>query len=378
MERTLSASIGLACLLGMAGSGQAEPAAAPEPFKFEITRPDRAWSMRFGLTAQVWVVAEDSGPVGGDRESSAMVQVRRVRPTIQGTAFTSKFRYMVHVSVTPNAFEFMDLVADYAFTPTFRVRIGQWKIPFTRYRIRSYKNRQVVDWSITSQTFGAERQIGVLLHDGYDAARPPKLEWAVGLFNGVNSRTAHAIGPSRLYEPDPAPVASRGLHPELVARLGYNHAGIDTTGEGDLEGGPFRFAVSVSGAWDFAPVLAEDWAIRGAVDALVKVRGFSVSGTFYGATIQDGPSLADQQPGALGACAATGYVIGRRVEIAARYAAVFPAGDADSLQEVRGGINVFVLGRRVQWRTDAGVMFGPGGGDPYREVQVRSIVQMSL
>jgi len=324
------------------------------------------------------LVAEDSGPVGGSREQSVAVQVRRVRPTVSGTAFTTSFHYMVHVSVTPNAFEFMDLVADYAFVPGFHVRIGQWKIPFTRYRIRSYKNRQVVDWAIPAQYFGAERQIGLLLHDGYDDGTPPRFEWAVGVFNGINSRAAHAIGPSKIYDPQPGQEDGRGIHPEVVLRLGYNHGGIDTTGEGDLEGGPFRFAVSLSGAWDFAPVFAQDWAIRGAADALMKVRGFSLSGTFYVATVQDGPTLGEQRFGALGVWAATGYVIRQRAEIAGQYAAVLPMGEGEPLHEVRGGINVFILGRRVQWRTDGGVIVGRDAGGPDTEVQVRTILQMTL
>ena len=371
------------CTMCFATLWPSAPACAETPpdlksFKFEIASPDRTYSLRFSLAAQLWMVTHDSGSVGGAREQSAVVQVRRVRPTISGTAFSPAFRYMVHVSVTPNAFEFMDLTADYAFTPGFRVRIGQWKIPFTRYRIRSYKNRQVVDWAITAKYFGAERQIGVLLHDGYDSGVPPRCEWAVGVFNGINSRTAHGVGPSMIYEPPTDPEQGRGLHPEVVFRLGYNHGGINTTGEGDLEGGPFRFAVSLGGAVDFAPVFAEDWGIRGAADALIKAHGFSLAGTFYVATVQDGPTLGDQRLGALGAWAATGYVIKKRVEIAGQYAAVIPAQEGEPVHEVRGGVNVFILGRRVQWRTDGGVVLGRDDAGATTDIQMRSILQMTL
>ena len=230
----------------------------------------------------------------------------------------------------------------------------------------------------SAKYFGAERQIGVLLHDGYDSGVPPRCEWAVGVFNGINSRTAHGVGPSMIYEPPTDPEQGRGLHPEVVFRLGYNHGGINTTGEGDLEGGPFRFAVSLGGAVDFAPVFAEDWGIRGAADALIKAHGFSLAGTFYVATVQDGPTLGDQRLGALGAWAATGYVIKKRVEIAGQYAAVIPAQEGEPVHEVRGGVNVFILGRRVQWRTDGGVVLGRDDAGATTDIQMRSILQMTL
>ncbi len=353
------------------------PKVDPRTFKFEIASPDRAWTLRIGLTAQIWTVIEDSGPLGGERDRSVDLELRRVRPTLSGSAFTSDLRYLLHIALLPGKWEFMDMMVDYAFTPRFHVRVGQWKIPYTRYRIRSYKNRQVVDWAGVSTYFGAERQVGVLLHDGYDARTPPPFEWAIGVFTGANARTAHAVGPSKLYEADPD-VEDRNFHPEIVGRIGYNHNGINTTGENDLEGGGFRFAVSMSGTWDLAPVWAEDWALRGAVDVLMKVRGFSLSGTFYAATVQDGPSLGDQAPGALGVYAATGYVIKKRVEIAGQYAAVIPHGGVGTFHEPRAGVNVFIVGRRVQWRTDVGAVIGCAGCDREVDVQVRSVVQMAL
>jgi hypothetical protein len=357
---------------------QAEPAKVdPRSFKFEIRSPDGAWKMRIGLTAQAWAVVEDAGPIGGERDRSFDLELRRVRPTLSGTAFTSDFSYLLHIALLPGKWEFMDMMVDYAFAPRLHLRVGQFKIPYTRYRIRSYKNRQVVDWAAVSTYFGAERQVGVLLHDGYDAKKPPRFEWALGVFTGTNARTAHAVGPSRLYEPDPD-LEGRNFHPEIVGRMGYNHNGIDTTGEADLEGGPFRFSVSLSGTWDLAPVHAQDWALRGAVDALFKVRHFSLAATVYASTVQDGPSLGDQTPGALGVWAATGYVIGKRVEIAGQYAAVIPAGGTGTFHEPRAGVNVFILGRRVQWRTDFGAVIGCTGCDRDVDVQVRSIVQMSL
>ena len=353
-----------------------EDAVDPLKHKFEIASRDRAWTLRVGLTAQIWLLVEDEMPAGGEREPEATVEFRRVRPTLSGTAFTSRFSYLFHLSVLPDEWEFMDLMGDYAFTPRFHLRFGQWKIPFTRYRTRSYKDRQLVDWAIVSPYFGAERQIGVALHSGYTAKAPEPFEWSLGVFSGVNARSSHGVGPSKLFEAS-TDVERRAIHPEVVARIGYNHNGIDTTGEGDLLGGPFRFAVHASAAWDLQPVFAEDWALRAAVEGLIKVRGFSVAATGYLATVQDGDDPGSQHLGATGAWISAGYVIAHRVEIAGQYAVVLPDGGSP-LQEPRAGVNVFILGRRVQWRTDVGAVLGCDTGDRTADVQVRSLIQASL
>ena len=376
--RVRGRSVPLLALLFLAFSASAAEGEKVDPaaFKFEIVSPDQQWRLRVGLTAQIWLLVEDEMPAGGEGEPVASIGFRRVRPTLSGTAFTSRFSYLFHISVLPDEWEFVDLMGDYAFTPRFHLRFGQWKIPFTRYRTRSYKNRQLVDWAIVSPYFGAERQIGVALHSGYTAGAPEPFEWALGVFSGVNARSAHGVGPSKLYEAS-GDVAGRSIHPEVVVRVGYNHGGIDTMGEGDLLGGPFRFAVHASAAWDLQPVFAEDWALRAAVEGLVKVRGFSFAVTGYLATVQEGDDLGSQRLGATGAWIAAGYVIAHRVEIAGQYAVVLPDGGSP-VQEPRVGVNVFVLGRRVQWRTDVGAVVTCGACDRATDFQVRSIIQASL
>jgi len=367
----------LALLLpATSASGAGAGTVDPESFKFEIASPDRAWTLRIGLTAQIWMLVEDEMPAGGEGEPAVSVAFRRVRPTLSGTAFTNRFSYLFHLSVLPDEWEFMDLMGDYAFTPRFHLRFGQWKIPFTRYRTRSYKNRQLVDWAIVSPYFGAERQLGLALHSGYTAKTPEPFEWALGVFSGVNARSAHGVGPSKLYEASGDDVGP-SIHPEVVARIGYNHNGIDTTGEGDLLGGPFRFAVHASAAWDLQPVFAEDWAIRAALEGLIKVRGLSFAATGYLATVQDGGGAGAQRMGATGVWVAAGYVIAHRVEIAGQYAVVLPT-DQSPVQEPRVGVNVFILGRRVQWRTDVGAVLGCGSCEATTDVQVRSLIQASL
>jgi len=367
-----------------AGGPDAGPDTAPrKPFRLEIASPDGRYRMRFGLVAQAWLrYREDWQSTAGPSSRDARVEFRRIRLVLSGNAFTRDFSYKLQLSVLPGQFEMLDLYGDYSFTPALRLRFGVWKIPFSRFRTRSFADRQLVDWPVITQVFGAERQIGIALHDGYSDRTPPPFEWAFGVFSGVNTRTSHGVGAEMLFgvddEVEPVPI-----HPEIVARVGYNHRGIDTKGEGDLEGGlpdagPFRFAVHLSAAWDLQPTPGQDWAIRTALEGLMKVSGYSLSLGGYLATIQDGPLPAHQIPGAVGLWAGTGYVIGRRVEVVGQYALIRPLDRSASIHEPRIGLDVFILGRRVQWRTDVGAQFSCDEGDDRADVEIRSLIQMSI
>ena len=273
----------------------------------------------------------------------------------------------------------MDITGDLTLASGFQVRIGLWKVPFTRYRVHSYKARPLVDWANVSRLFGAERQVGICFHSGYDARVPSPFEWAIGVFSGVNTRDVHGIGPAILYGLDLDELDKpQYAHPEVVARVGYNHGGIDTTGEADVEGGPFRLAVSLSGAWDLDPVWGRDWAIRGAFEALMKVSGYSLAGSFYLATVEDGETPADQRLSALGVFATTGYVFWQRLGVALQYSAILPQDEGFVQHEARGGIAVYILKQRVQFRLDGGVVVDMVEPEPLTDVQIRGILQMSL
>ncbi len=353
------------------------PAFDPATFKLELASPDGAYSVRVGLTAQVWLVVDGFGAAG--ETPRATVELRRVRPTLSGTAFTPDFRYLLHVGALPGKFEFFDMMGDLRLGPGFHVRVGVWKIPLSRYRTRSYKDRPLVDWANVSTIFGGERQVGLCLHSGYDAKAPPPLEWAVGVFGGINTRDVHGVGASRLYGIDlDEQDEPKYAHPEVVARIGYNHGGIDTASEADLQGGPLRFSVSLGGAWDLDPVWGRDWALRAVLEALIKVSGYSLSGALYLATVEDGETPADQRLSALGVFGTTGYVFRQRLGVAVQYSAILPQDQGVVQHEARGGVAVYILKQRVQFRVDGGAVVDMVEPEPQTDVQIRGILQMTL
>ena len=73
-----------------------KPAFDPATFKLQLASPDGSFSIRFGLTAQIWLVVNEFGELGDTPKTR--VHIRRVRPTLSGTAFTPRFHYLFHVS----------------------------------------------------------------------------------------------------------------------------------------------------------------------------------------------------------------------------------------------------------------------------------------
>jgi hypothetical protein len=117
------------------------------------------------------------------------------------------------------------------------------------------------------------------------------------------------------------PAAFEGVHPEVAVHLSYNHNQIDTTIDTDLEGGPLRFSVGVSGAYDIRPEPMVDFSYRVAPELLLKAYGLSLSSVFYAGFAERGNGLR-HQPAMLGMLAEVSYILWRRLELSGRYAFV--------------------------------------------------------
>ena len=148
----------------------------------------------------------------------------------------------------------MDFYLDYAAHPEARIRVGQSKIPFTRYRIQSFKNLQFVDWAITTKYFGAERQAGsrcttATKSPGGSSTRRGSTPESTP---GRPTRGGSRFSPARTIE-NPSDLVDGSaideFHPAVALHLAYNHAGIVTSYDTDFAGGGFRFMAGVSGVW---------------------------------------------------------------------------------------------------------------------------------
>jgi hypothetical protein len=386
--------------------------------RLKVTTEDGATSMEFHLAAQLrWeYLFVDNGP-DKDRSTTNKLMFRRIRPVIQGTLLTEKLRYNLHLNLVPGQLELMDLFFEYSFHPLLRIMVGQYKIPFTRYRINSFQDTPVIEWSNPTRWIGAERQYGVMLHNGLKDG--PVLEYQIGVFSGINARASNAVGVSRFYTetpPNPSSIADPDPlgrpHGELVAHVAWNHGGINVGRPSDLEGSPPGFSAGLSAAWDFQPAALQDARLRLAPEMLIKAHGFMLQGVFY-LVFWDKAAEHDQGDlGILGGVLQTSYVIRQRYEIALRYtnltflknmrddsrayanariAGAETAEEQDALMqkyrnngmtktehELNLGFNVYIFSAAFKWMVDAGVLMHERVDHFRYDVQLRTQFQLSF
>jgi hypothetical protein len=293
--------------------------------RLELSTDDGNSSIRFRLGVQVlWTYRYEDQGSGKPAEDSNEILFRRIRPELTGSIGSRNFTYRLHLNLVPGALELMDLYVNYRAHEQFEIMFGQEKIPYTRYRLGSWQNRPMVDWDPTTRYFGAERQIGIIFHNNQSA--PPRIEYQFGIFTGVNARASHGIGLPLVYadpRPNPSnlvdPAAPSSFHPELVAHLAYNHGGIDVAAPQDWAGGPARFSIGLSAAWDIRPADMQDLALRLAPEAILKLYGFTLWGVAHLGFSNEMADDDNVQLGLIGAMVQASVVFCERYEIALRY-----------------------------------------------------------
>ena len=396
-----------------------KPKALPRLGPLSIQSKDGNNKLSFGFAGQLRLRVQNTDPgTGGDRETSVELVARRLRPTFRGTVLSPDLGYYFHLSTTPGSLEFMDLYLDYRVRDRFHVRGGQWKIPFTRYRIRSFKALTLADWAIVGKYFGAERQLGLAIHNGYE--KHGAFEYEVGVFSGVNARAAHATGLTSIYgekKSNPSdltdPAAPASVHPELVAHVAYNARGIRTSTDTDWDGGGLRYSVGISAAWDLDADIHRDLTLRLAPEVLIKWRGLSAAAVVYmGFTRLSEDSALEQRLDMMGLLVQTSYLLFSRLELSARYALVqvdesllyaaqrradgIIAAEADATkqkalkaqyknagmvrtqQDVSLGVNLYIRGNSLKWQNDVTISRVDRVDDKRTNVTYRSQFQLTF
>jgi hypothetical protein len=373
----------------------AQAAPAPSgfgPFELEVGQD----SLRFAFMGQLRLTYDDKDGAAG-RTHTDRLTLQRVRPIVEGRFMEKKLQVQLQLNTGPTAVELLDLFAGYTFGPRLQLRVGQQKTPFTRHRQGSFARLTLVDWSPAVRYFGAERQLGVMLHDGFKS--DDGLEYAVGVFSGVNARSAFARGPARVYGvaltnpsdlADPAPAVR--VHPEVVARVGYHRGEDRFASDSDLEGGPLRLTTGLSVAWDLRPEVALDFAVRLAPELTVKLHGWSATAVGYAGFFEasQGGKVA---LGAVGGLVQTAYRFLEHFEVALRYsrvdtlaryradAAAWAATQPDARpssveveQELAGGVNIYLVDHQLKWQSDVALLLTAPGDR--QDVEVRSQLQV--
>lgn len=346
---------------------------------------DETARVRPSLFAQLQL----DGSTRADADFEVRPRLRRLRPILRGAFFDGRITATLHLEVSPESPELIDAWIDGAILPALRLRIGQFKTPFTEYYQRSL-TEMAVDWPLTSRWFGGERQLGLMAH-GADPATG--LSYAAGVFAGQNRRSAFARELPRLYgleDQNPSsftdPVATEPIHAELVARVGHASPGVNTRSRMDLDGGDLRHSVALSAAWDTDPVRGRDFALRIAPEVMLKHGGLSLVAVGYVGWIED--AAGDLAPGAVGLLGELGWHADRHLELSLRYARVhvLPAvvDEARNLDpphashELAFAVGVPIVGRSLIWETDVAWLRGERTTDARDDLRVRSQLQLAF
>ncbi|MBW1907078.1 MAG: hypothetical protein JRJ24_17605 [Deltaproteobacteria bacterium] len=264
---------------------------------------------------------------GSEKDSLETLEFRRIRSTLSSSFIDGRIRSRFQINMTPSAFELIDMW--FAFTrfkfATFRV--GQFKIPYDRYRAQSFAALSLVDWAPTTTMFGSERQIGaeMLGIGGF-----LKAEYAIGVFSGTNARAALAVGITEVYGEVPQSASDFGFgevvsefHPELAARAAKNFGNINTDTNSDITGSKeLRHSVGMGIAWDARPKATEDLALRLSAEWLGKIRHIHMNVVSYLAWYEpwEGGSIVF---GPIGFMAEAGYRFSLMWELALRYSVTY-------------------------------------------------------
>lgn len=246
------------------------------PVRIRVGKSDD-W-VGIGLATQMEFQSENQFESAGfPSESEATLEFRRIRATLSSSFIEGRIRSRFQINLTPSAFELIDLWFSFTRFKFATFRVGQFKIPYDRYRAQSFAALSMVDWAPTTRMFGSERQIGAeMLASGGIF----NLEYSIGIFSGVNARAAHGVGIAEVYGEEPTNASDLGFgdvvsafHPEIAARVAKNFGEINTNTNTDTLGTKvLRHSIGTGIAWDARPDPAEDLALRLSVEWLGKIR----------------------------------------------------------------------------------------------------------
>jgi hypothetical protein len=321
-----------------------------------------------------------SNEVGDDRANSHNFSIPIARFAMWGKAFTERVTFKTEIALGQGRVALKDFWMDYRVgKKQTRVRIGQFKKPFSRQQLNSDSRLEFVDRSIVDSYFDNGRDLGLEVHSGF--MERASTEWAVGIFNGT--------GEGGVFEPevvvDPMTMESEvvggafnnipnKVRPAIVARVGHNANGIRGYSEADLEGGDLRYALGAASMTHFR-LGGNTASSRAGADFVVKQEGFSATGGVY--VDMQGPKVADVEYAALGGYVQTGYVMDGKYQPALRYALIAEKG-GDSIQEISGVFSLYEFEHGLKWQTDIALLNTDVGGARTKDYRGRSQVQLSF
>ncbi|MEM6989825.1 MAG: porin [Myxococcota bacterium] len=306
------------------------------------------------------------------------LQIRRARLQFKGHVFNKHNKFKTEFAVSPRDMGFdgslthrtpiLDWYFDFDYLRDLTLRIGQYKVPFSRQRVVSSGDLQLVDRSIANGEFNLDRDIGIDFRSK-DFLGLDKLRYYAGLYFGEGRDQYRPsnfdmfylarveVLPFGMFKDYKEADFQRALHPRLS--LGAAYAFVD----GGLGNRGTRGSTpSDGGTTDYHNVTA---------DAMFKVAGFSFfADVFYrqgrrnfgdavvvdDATGVEMAAARELARNGVGWSATAGFLIPRvPFELAARYSQVASTSNVSSLSrrdEVGGGASYYFAGHPLKLQLD--------------------------
>jgi phosphate-selective porin OprO/OprP len=177
---------------------------------FTIASKDGRFSLQ--IRGRVQVRYDFEHPNVEDADVSHLAQVRRARLVLMGNLFSPHIRYYFQFGFSPldmsndlptNAPGFRysplrDARVEFNRLRDFSVAVGQFKVPFSRQRVTSSSNMNMVDRSMVNAEFNLDRDIGIQVFSK-DIGGLEKLAYYAGVFMGEGRNAFVKSDPGLLY-----------------------------------------------------------------------------------------------------------------------------------------------------------------------------------
>ena len=244
---------------------------------------------------------------------------------VRGDMFDRLASFRILTEYASGSFKLLDYYVVINVQKALKVKVGQFKVPFTRQYYQSATKHAFIDVALPVKYLKDGRDIGVELFatNLFEGI----VEYHVGVFNGnglnksSNDNTDFEIAGKVVAKFGTINQNQEGIQPQsrgvAVGVSGYlNYTGVDTTGE-------------------------ERMGI--AAEATAGVKGFFLTGEY----IQMTRSIGESNVGSSGFYGQAGYIlIPKTLEIVGRYSQYDPdtETDNDAVSEIRGGFIVYHAG----------------------------------
>ena len=343
------------------------------------------------LRAQIRYTFDQSGD-----ELSHGLQLRRARLLFQGNAFGKNNGYKFELAVAPRDIglkssgtisksPLLDWYFNFGHFRDLTLRIGQYKVPYSRQRVVSSGNLQMVDRSIANGEFTLDRDVGLDVRSK-DLLGLDMLRYYAGVYMG-EGHSSYANGdfgmmylarveflPLGIFKDYSEVDLKRYDKPKLSIGVGYG-----LVQEGKKNKGIIGSVPADGGTTDTQNITA---------DLCFRYSGLSFEGAYFwregsrnpgDAVDDDGNPIAEEAPrNGAGFYAQGGYLFSNNIEISTRYGQIIAATENTSLastSELGFGLSRYIGVHATKLQGD---IFRTWTEDGFNDGDTQFRVQMQL